>query len=88
MPPFDPRLCPDLERALPGDALPAGEDGHRDGGRRLCEVLFGDGHWRWVVLIAWRRDRLNRWVAQIEYTASGSTYTESYLYDRKKVRKG
>jgi hypothetical protein len=87
MPPYDPRLCPDLERALPGDAVRSGDDGYRPAGA-VCEVMFGDGGWRDVTLVSWRRDRLGRWVAQLEWHAQGGTWTESYLYDPQRVREG
>lgn len=88
MPPVDSRLRPDLTRALPGDDLPPGEDdGHRSVGE-LCEVMFGDGGWRDVMLLAWRRDRLGRWVAQLEWHAQGATWTENYIYDPERIRPG
>ena len=73
---------------MPGDALPPGEgDSYRHVGE-ACEVLFTDGLWRTVMLLCWRKDRLYRWVAQIEYHASGGTFTESYLYDPERLREG
>lgn len=88
MPPHDHRLCPGLERALPGDAVPpGGDDGHRTV-HRLCEVMFGDGEWRPVTLLTWSRDRLGRWVAQLEWHAGGGTWTGSYLYAPEKMRPG
>ena len=88
MPPPDRRLCPDLTRALPGDGLPPGSDnGYRAVGE-VCEAMFGDGNWDDVRLLSWRRDRLGRWVAQLEYHALGSTWTESYVYDAERLRRG
>lgn len=88
MPPHDPRLCPDLVRALPGDDLPPGSaNGYRAVGK-TCEALFGDGNWDDVKLVSWRRDRRGRWVAVLEWHAQGGTWTESYLYDAERMRKG
>jgi hypothetical protein len=88
MPPDDFRLRPDLERALPGDILPPGEDDGYRSVNQPCSVMFGDGKWRDVMLLGWRRDRLGRWVAQLQWHAAGGTWTESYVYSPSKLRLG
>ena len=57
---------------MPGDALPPGQD---DGwtaelfdGR---EVLFGDGKWRWVGILAWRHDTRGRLCFLGEWSTPG-----------------
>jgi hypothetical protein len=73
---------------MPEDAIMSGTgDGYRHVGE-VCEVLFGDGSWHPVTLLSWRRDRLGRWVAQVEWFAAGGTWTESYLYSPGKIRPG
>jgi hypothetical protein len=73
---------------MPGDALPPGvDDGYRPVGE-ACMVMFGDGLWHPVTLVAWRRDRLRRWVAQLQWHAEGGTWTESYLHDPERLREG
>jgi hypothetical protein len=58
---------------MPGDILPPGVD---------------DGQWHAVTLLSWRRDRLRRWVAQVEWFAAGGNWTETYVYSEGKVRPG
>ena len=71
---------------MPGDALPpGGNDSYRHVGE-ACEVLFTDGLWHTAMLLCWRRDRLGRQVAQVEFHADGSTWIESYLYSPEKMR--
>lgn len=50
--------------------------------------MFGDGRWRDVMLVSWRRDRLRRWVAELQWHAQGSTWTESYQFSSGKMRRG
>ena len=84
MPPRDPRLCPALERALPGDSP------GRDPGRRPDNspwlFLFGDHEWHRVTARAWWTDRHGREVVQVEWHADGSTFEETYLADPEKMR--
>ena len=84
MPPRDPRLCPALERALPADS-PGRDPGYRTD-RSPWLFLFGDREWHRVQARAWWRDRLGREVVQIEWHAAGSTWSESYLVDRTRMR--
>lgn len=87
MPPRDPKLCPDLERALPRDALEAGDPAaeyRRD--RSPWEFLFGDGEWHRVTVRSWRLDKLGRQVVQVEWRAESSTWEGSYLADAEKMR--
>lgn len=73
---------------MPGDAvLGGGDDGYR-AVRRSCMVMMGDGSWRSVMLLAWRRDRLGRWVALLEWHAEGGTWEEPFLASRDKMRPG
>jgi hypothetical protein len=83
MPPRDARLCPALERALPGDSIDYTD--YRVV-RELREVLFGDGDWHPVTLRAVWRDRGGRWVAKLEWSIGGETWTEALLVDEKKDR--
>lgn len=77
MPPRDPRLCPDLERAIPSDTVPGSS---RVPERpELYEVLFGDGEWHLVSVRAWRLDWHGRRVIHVSWSAEGSTWNESYL---------
>jgi hypothetical protein len=50
--------------------------------------MFGDGQWHPVTLLSWRRDRLRRWVAQVEWFAAGGTWTETYVYSPERMRRG
>lgn len=73
---------------MPGDVCAPGEDdGYRAAGEP-CMVLMGDGAWRQVTLLSWRRDRRGRWVAQLEWHAQAATWTESYVHDPERLRRG
>jgi hypothetical protein len=48
--------------------------------------LFGDGEWHPVSARAWWTDRHGRGVVQVEWHADGSTYEESYVVDRARMR--
>lgn len=85
MPPRDPRLCPALERALPGDS-PGHDPGWRDGGNAPWLFLFGDGEWHRVSVRAWWADKFARQVVQIEWYAAGSTWGEAYLVSEERMR--
>jgi hypothetical protein len=84
VPPRDPRLCPDLERAMPADAV----TGRTRVADRpvLREVLFGDGEWHLVRVRSWAADRQGRDVIAVEWYAQGSTWGESYIVADGKVR--
>jgi len=84
MPPRDPRLCPALDRAMPGDSVES--SGYREDDNAPWDFLFGSGEWCRVSVRAWWRDRLGREVVQIEWHISGSTYGETYLADPEKMR--
>lgn len=71
MPPRDPRECPALERSLPSDAIP---DGTYRAEGIPADVLFGDGEWRQVTIVARWDDR------------HGTGWSEAYLYDAGKFR--
>jgi hypothetical protein len=83
MPPSDPRLCPDLERALPADS--AVFTGYRKT-REPWEAEFGDGGWHPVEARAWWLDRHRRQVVQIEWSIKGESWGGTYLYDPRKMR--
>lgn len=52
-------------------------------------MLFGgDSGWRQVTLVSWKRDRLSRWVAELQWHAQGATWTASFIYDAGKIRPG
>jgi hypothetical protein len=76
MPSRDPRECPALEEALPVDDVPDGT--WRADGSPL-EVLFGDGSWRLVTVVARWEDRHGRTVVQIEWHAAGTTWGGEYV---------
>jgi hypothetical protein len=85
MPPRDPKLRPDLERALPADDVP--------GSTRVLDwpepwqVLFGSGEWRTVRVRAWATDNREREVIDVEWFAEGMAWSESYVADRGKMEK-
>lgn len=83
MPPSDPRLCPALERALPGDDKGATEERTV---RDPWEAVFGDGDWHYVEARSWWRDRHRRWVVLVEWSAGGELWTETYRYDPQLIR--
>lgn len=83
MPPRDPRLCPALERALPGDS--GTFDGYRPD-RSPWLFLFGSGEWHPVSARGWWTDRQGRPVVQVEFHIDGSTYGEAYLVDPERMR--
>jgi hypothetical protein len=85
MPPRDPKLCPALERALPRDS-PGRDPGRRDGLNLPWDLVFGDHEWHRVRARAWWTDRLGREVVEIEWHADGSTWGESYIVDRSRMR--
>lgn len=76
MPPRDPRLCPALEVARPGDSVNA--SGHRSD-RSPWLMLFGDGQWHRVQARAWWTDKYGRGVVQVQWHAAGDTWEETYL---------
>jgi hypothetical protein len=83
MPPRDPRLCPALDRALPGDSgifL-----GYRTDDAPW-RFLFGDGEEHPVTVRAWWLDKYGRQVVQIEWSIDGSTWSESYIVDLGRMR--
>lgn len=84
---MDPRNRPALDRAMPGDDVPGGE--YREE-RRTWTVLFGDGEWHPVTVMAWRADRHGRGVVDVEYWdwAELTTRTGSYLADPERMREG
>ena len=83
MPPRDPKLCPSLERALPGDSGAFLE--YRDEGNAPWRFLFGDGQQHPVQVRAWWTDRQGRAVVQVEWHIDGSTYEESYIVDLERM---
>lgn len=87
MPPRDPKLCPALEVAKPGDDPRPGDPAaeHRSD-FSPWEFLFGDGEWHPVTVRAWWLDKLNRQVVQIEWSINGETWGESYRVEPEKVR--
>lgn len=86
MTPRDPRLRPELERALPADDVPG--TSRIPEWPELYSVLFGDGEWHPVHVRSWSRDRQRRTVIGVEWHIGGETWGESYLYDTAKVREG
>jgi hypothetical protein len=83
MPPRDSRECPALSEALPsGDA--GNGSWHADGSPWL--LLFGDGSWRLVTILARWLDRHGREVVQAEWRAAGTTWTGAYVADPGKIR--
>lgn len=85
MPPSDPRENPSLKRALPADTV---ANGTRAADGNPAEVLFGDGSWRLVTIVARWDDRHGRPVVQLSWHAAGTGWSESYLYEAEKVREG
>lgn len=83
MPPRDPRECPALEVALPVDDVPNGTWA-ADGSP--CEVLFGDGSWRLVTVVARWEGRHGRGVVQLEWHAAGTTWGGVYVADPERIR--
>lgn len=83
-PPRDPRLCPALEVALPADS-PGRDPGHRADNSPWL-FLFGSGEWHRVTARAWWTDRRGREVVQVEWHAGGSTFDETYVVDRERMR--
>ena len=83
MPPRDPKLCPSLERALPGDSGAFLEYRTDDAPWRF---MFGDNERHLVSVRAWWTDRYGRSVVQVEWHIDGSTYEESYLAEPEKMR--
>ena len=49
-------------------------------------ALFGDGQWRAVEVLAWWEDDLGREIVMVEWRAEESTWNETYLVDRAKLR--
>jgi hypothetical protein len=83
VPPRDPRLCPALEVARPGDS--GIFDEYRSDGSPWL-VLFGDHAWHHVSVRAWWRDRYGRDVVQVEWYAVGSTWEDGYLVNPDRMR--
>lgn len=87
MPPRDPRLCPALKRALPGD--------HKTGTTRVTEapepwsVQFGGESKRWhdVHVVAWAMDNRGREIADVEWYIDGFAWNESFIAERSKMRR-
>lgn len=88
MPPRDPRLCPALERALPGDLRP--------GSTRACDapepwsIQFGGSSREWhdVSVRAWALDNHGGEVIDVEwFTPDGLAWSEGYVDEREKMRK-
>lgn len=85
MPHRDPRRNPALELAIPADS--PGDSGTHRSARDPWEMLFGDGQWRSVQVVAWWRDKYGRWVVQVEYHVQGEgTHDEMYLADPERMR--
>jgi hypothetical protein len=85
MPPRDPRECPALEVALPADDV---DNGTWQALGEPREVLFGDGSWRQVTVIAWWADRHGRPVVQLQWSAQLTMWTGEYLADAERIREG
>lgn len=88
VPPRDPRLCPDLERALPGDLKP--------GSTQVLDfpepwsIQFGGEAKEWcnVSVGAWALDVRDREVIDVEwFTPDGLAWTESYVVEREKMER-
>jgi hypothetical protein len=87
MPPQDPRLCPDLETALPGD--------RQHGTTSVCEapepwsIQFGGSTQEWhdVHVVARAADVRGREVIDVEWYIEGLAWTGSYVAERGKMRK-
>lgn len=85
MPPPGRRHSPALERARPGDSDTDPPDWREDG--RLHEMLFGDGSWYPVTVLARWTDRHGREVVQVSWSAGGeSRYGEMFIADAAKIR--
>lgn len=84
MPPRDPRLCPALEVARPGDS-PGHDPGYRSDLSPWL-FLFGDGGWHQATVRAWWHDRHGREVVQVEWNAAGSAWEGAYVVDRDRMR--
>lgn len=83
MPPSDPRYRPALERALPSDTI---DNGTWKGEGIPASVLFGDGEWHEVTIVARWSDRHGREVVQLSWHAAGTGWSESYLADAERIR--
>ena len=83
MPLRDPRLRPALERVPPADDNVPGNS-RPDFTTWL--FLFGDGDWHPVTVKMWRRDRFGREIVDVEWHATGSTWSETYVVSPDKMR--
>lgn len=70
---------------MPADADPRSDHEDADDPRL---VLFGDGRWHPVMLLARQRDRQGRERVLLEWSAGGDRWEAWYLADREKVREG
>jgi hypothetical protein len=87
MPP-SPRNSPALKVALSRDTKRAGDHGWQDGKRERRLLLFGDGAWHPVEVLAWWTDDHGRQVVQVEWHAELDTFGESFLADPERMREG
>lgn len=87
MPP-SPRNSPALEVALSTGTKRPGDHGWRDGNRERRLLLFGDGQWHPVRVLAWWVDDHGREVVQAEWFAELSTWHGSYVADPERMREG
>ena len=76
---------PALERLLPEDQVRGGwyEKAERGDGR---EVLFRDGAWRWVGIVARCRDRRGRLCVLASCRVDTVAWEEWYVADDSKMR--
>jgi hypothetical protein len=80
-----PSREPQLERALPADAVPGStipEDSE-------AEILLHDGTWVWARVIGQRKDRHGRWCVEFRYYPSSAKGESGgwYIYDPAKIRR-
>lgn len=84
MPPPQKEERPVMARAHPADAIPGGP--YHEPRARYALARFGDGTWRLVTILSWRRDRSGRWVCSLQWNALNDTWTEQYIYDPGALR--
>jgi hypothetical protein len=75
--------CPALKEALPADD--AGNSTWRSLGEPR-EVLFGDGSWHPVTVIACWRNRNGDLVVQLQWSARLTMWTGEYIADPSSIR--
>lgn len=90
MPPRDPKLCPALKRALPGDYAPGSVRVLDWPERWECEFgetgENGDPVWRVIRVRSRARNLDGRETILAEWDAGGSTWTEWYQVDAERMR--